>query len=167
MMADRGYNMLFLCTGNSARSIMGEAYLNSLGGRIRGFSAGSHPKGSVHPLALERLRQLGMPTEGLRSKSWDEFAAPGAPEMDFIVTVCDQAAAEMCPVWPGHPMTANWGIPDPAAADGSDADRRAAFVQAFGFLKRRIDLFLEFRIEHLDRLSIKQRLEAIGKGAAS
>ena len=166
-MADRVYNILFLCTGNSARSIMAEAYLNRLARHIRGFSAGSHPKGRVHPLALERLRQLGIPTEGLRSKSWDEFAAAGAPQMDFVVTVCDQAAAEMCPVWPGHPMTANWGIPDPAAVEGSDAERSAAFVQAFGYLKRRIDLFLEFRIEHLDRLAIKQRLETIGRESAS
>jgi arsenate reductase len=166
-MTQNGYNMLFLCTGNSARSIMAEAYLNSLGRHIRGFSAGSHPKGSVHPLALERLRQLGIPTEALRSKSWGEFAVPGAPRMDFVVTVCDQAASEMCPVWPGHPMTANWGIPDPAAAEGSDAERRAAFAQAFGFLKRRIDLFLELRIGQLDRLSIKTRLEAIGQEPGS
>lgn len=159
------YSMLFLCTGNSARSIMAEAYLNSRQKHIRGFSAGSFPKGSVHPFALERLRSLEIPTGGLRSKSWDEFAGPTAAKMDFIITVCDQAAGEVCPVWPGNPITANWSIPDPAATAGTEAERRAAFVQAFGFLRRRIDLFLEFRFEHLDRLSIKRRLDEISQEA--
>jgi arsenate reductase (thioredoxin) len=135
-------NVLFLCTGNSARSIMAEALLNHLAGdRFKGFSAGSFPKGQVHPLALETLAANHLPTGGYRSKSWDEFAAPGAPTMDFIFTVCDQAAAEVCPMWPGHPTTAHWGIPDPAAVTGSDEVRRRAFREAFLALQRRIELF--------------------------
>jgi arsenate reductase len=161
----RTYNMLFLCTGNSARSIMAEAYLNSRGKHIRGFSAGSFPRGNIHPLALEWLRNLNIPTDALRSKSWNEFSVAGAPKMDFIVTVCDQAAGEVCPIWPGNPVTANWSIPDPAAATGTEAERRAAFGQAFSFLKRRIDLFLEFRFEHLDRIAIRRRLDQIGQEA--
>jgi arsenate reductase (thioredoxin) len=141
-MADKIYNVLFLCTGNSARSIMAEALLNHLAGdRFKGFSAGSFPKGQVHPLALETLAANHLPTGGYRSKSWDEFAAPGAPTMDFIFTVCDQAAAEVCPMWPGHPTTAHWGIPDPAAVTGSDEVRRRAFREAFLALQRRIELF--------------------------
>ncbi len=136
-------NVLFLCTGNSARSILAEAYLNSAArGRFVGYSAGSRPAGQVNPFALELLRKNGLSTEGLRSKSWEEFAAPGAPEMDFIFTVCDNAAGEACPVWPGKPATAHWGIEDPAAVQGSDEQRRKAFLKAFSDLSARIDLFL-------------------------
>ncbi len=137
------YNVLFLCTGNSARSILAEAILNERGqGRFRAFSAGSHPKGEVHPLALALLNRLGMPTENLRSKPWDEFAAAGAPELDFVFTVCDNAAGEVCPLWPGQPVTAHWGLPDPAAVAGTDVEKAAAFRETFRLLSRRIDLFL-------------------------
>jgi arsenate reductase len=137
------YNVLFLCTGNSARSILAESLINHWGeGRFRGFSAGSHPRGAVHPLAIELLRQMNLPTEGLRSKSWDEFAAAGAPRIDLVVTVCDNAAAEVCPVWPGHPATAHWGIPDPAAVEGTPEQRMAAFRDALGTLERRIRAFV-------------------------
>ena len=142
-MADKIYNVLFLCTGNSARSIMAEAMLNELGrGRFRAYSAGSHPTGQVNPLAVETLASAGMPTAGLRSKSWDEFARPGAPQMDFILTVCDNAAAEACPVWPGKPITAHWGVPDPAAVEGPDEAKRAAFRSAAATLRRRIELLV-------------------------
>jgi protein-tyrosine-phosphatase len=156
------YNVLFLCTGNSARSILAEALLNHAGrGRFRAFSAGSFPKGRVHPMALEVLGECGLPSDGFRSKSWDEFAVPGAPELDFVFTVCDDAAGETCPIWPGKPMTAHWGIEDPAAVEG-EAQRRA-FLTAFHALKRRIDLFLALPLESIDELSLRNRLSAIGK----
>lgn len=156
------YNVLFLCTGNSARSILAEAILNAEGsGRFRAFSAGSFPKGEVHPAALDLLRELGHPTDRLRSKSWDEFAAEGAPELDFIFTVCDHAAAEACPVWPGKPVTAHWGIEDPAAVEGEG--QRDAFWTAYQRLKRRIALFLALPLESIDELALANRLRDIGK----
>jgi arsenate reductase len=165
-MTDRPYNVLFLCTGNSARSILGEALLNSMGrGRFRAWSAGSHPGGRVNPFALEILEKNGFATEGLRSKSWDEFAAPGAPEFDFIFTVCDSAATETCPVWPGHPMSAHWGIPDPAAVEGEDEAKRKAFRDAFSRLQRRISLLVNLPVQSLDRLSLQKQLSDIGKTA--
>ncbi len=157
------YNVLFLCTGNSARSILAEALIGRLGeGRFRGFSAGSHPKGAVHPLALEILHSLEYPTEGYRSKGWEEFARPGAPELDFVFTVCDDAAGEVCPVWPGTPVTAHWGIPDPAAAEVDDIARKRAFVSAYRMLEKRIGLFTSLRIEELDRLTLKRKVDEIG-----
>ena len=162
-MSERVYNVLFLCTGNSARSILAESLVNHWGkGRFRGFSAGSFPKGAVHPLALALLRRRGLPSTGLRSKSWDEFAAPGAPVMDFVFTVCDQAAGEVCPVWPGNPVTAHWGVPDPAAATGSEAERQAAFRVALTALEQRIKLFVALPVAKLDRLALKRRLDEIG-----
>jgi len=159
----RIYNVLFLCTGNSARSILAERLLRQLGkGTFNGFSAGSFPKGEVHPLALRMLRELGLSTAGLRSKSWDEFASPGAPVMDFVFTVCDQAAGELCPIWPGHPVTGHWGVPDPAAADGSEADRMLAFRDAFRMLERRIKLFLALPLASLDRTALQREVDAIG-----
>ncbi|HEY6097443.1 MAG TPA: arsenate reductase ArsC, partial [Candidatus Deferrimicrobium sp.] len=150
------YNVLFLCTGNSARSIFAEALIERLGKeRFRGFSAGSHPKGAVHPLALEILRSLEYPTEGYRSKGWEEFALPGAPELDFVFTVCDDAAGEVCPVWPGSPVTAHWGVPDPAAAEGDEIARKRAFVSAYRMLEKRICLFTSLRIGELDHLTLK------------
>jgi arsenate reductase len=144
MLPGEGLNVLFLCTGNSARSILAEAYLNFAGGgRFRAFSAGSHPGGTVNPLALELLREKGIPTSGLRSKSWDEFAKPDAPRLDFVFTVCDNAAGEVCPLWPGKPVKAHWGVPDPAAAHGSEAEKRRAFLDAFTLLSGRIDAFLK------------------------
>lgn len=163
-MSDRVFNTLFLCTGNSARSILAEVYLNAIGrDRFRAYSAGSHPAGRVNPLALELLEAHGFATEGLRSKSWDEFAKPGAPSMDFIITVCDQAAGEVCPLWRGQPLTAHWGIPDPAAATGDDATRRGAFDSAFSTLQRRIRLLTSLRLEALDQLATEQQLRRIGK----
>ncbi len=160
-MSDRVYNVLFLCTGNSARSILAEAILNKDGaGRFRAYSAGSFPKGAVHPMALQVLSSLGFSTEGLRSKSWDEFAGEGAPPIDFIFTVCDNAAGETCPIWPGHPMTAHWGIEDPAAVEGEG--QRDAFVTALRYLRNRIDLFLELPIAALDAMTLKARLRDIG-----
>jgi arsenate reductase len=159
-------NVLFLCTGNSARSILAEALINSpsIGaGKFRGFSAGSQPKGAVHPLALDTLAQHHLPADGFRSKSWEDFARPGAPRMDFVFTVCDQAAAEPCPVWPGQPMTAHWGIPDPAAVQGSDADQRRAFRNAFLSLRRRIELFASLPLDKLKGLALKERLDQIGR----
>ena len=157
------YNLLILCTGNSARSILAEALINHWGkGRFRGFSAGSHPKGDVHPMALDLLHALELPSTGLRSKSWSEFAAPGAPAMDFVFTVCDQAAAETCPVWPGDPITAHWGVADPAAVTGSEMAQRQAFRQAFAMLERRVKLFLSLPIETLDRLVLQRRVDEIG-----
>jgi protein-tyrosine-phosphatase len=161
------YNVLFLCTGNSARSILAEVLLNHWGkGRFRAFSAGSFPKGAVHPMALDQLGAAGLPVTGLRSKSWSEFAEPGAPVMDFVFTVCDQAAAEVCPVWPGQPMTAHWGVPDPAAVEGAEAARRQAFRMAFRALEARIKLFTSLRVEALDRLSLKRRVDEIGQTIA-
>lgn len=160
-MSDQVYNVLFLCTGNSARSIIGEALINKLGeGRFRGFSAGSYPKGSVHPMALDVLQVMGFDTEGLRSKSWAEFSAPDAPQMHFIFTVCDNAAGETCPVWPGQPMTAHWGIEDPAAIEGEG--QRLAFLEALRQLRRRIELFLALPIENIDRMSLTSKLQSIG-----
>lgn len=163
-MTDRVYNVLFLCTGNSARSILAERLLDHHGaGRFRGFSAGSFPKGAVRPEALRVLAEAGLRTEGLRSKSWDEFAAPGAPVMDFVFTVCDQAAGEVCPVWPGRPVTAHWGIPDPAAAEGTEAERMLAFREAFRALEARIKLFLSLPIASLDRLALSRKVAEIGR----
>jgi arsenate reductase len=163
-MADRVYNVLFLCTGNSARSILAEAILNRRGkGRFQAFSAGSHPKGAVHPLALALLERKGLPTEGLRSKAWDDFAKLGAPKFDFVFTVCDNAAAEVCPIWPGHPMTAHWGQPDPAAVEGTDLDKTNAFREAFRMLERRIDMFTSLPIASLDQLSLGHRVREIGR----
>jgi arsenate reductase len=157
------YNVLFLCTGNSARSILAESLINHWGrGRFAGWSAGSHPKGEVHPLALEVLRQNRLRTEGLRSKSWEEFARPGAPRLNFVFTVCDRAAQEVCPVWPGQPMTAHWGIEDPAAVEGSDEEKLRAFKNAFRELDARVKIFTSLRIELLDRLSLQKQLDAIG-----
>ncbi len=163
MTAPRSYNVLFLCTGNSARSILAESLLNSLGkGRFRGFSAGSFPKGQVHPLALELLKRMDLPSEGLRSKSWDEFAAPDAPPIDFIFTVCDNAAGEVCPIWPGKPMTAHWGIADPATVEGSDVDKAFAFRKALKEMESRIKLFVALPIESLDPMTLREKLRAIG-----
>jgi arsenate reductase (thioredoxin) len=160
----RIYNVLFLCTGNSARSILAESLLNKLGdGRFRAFSAGSYPKGAVHPLALELLERMGLPTEGLCSKSWDEFATEGAPVLDFIFTVCDDAAGEVCPVWPGKPITAHWGIADPAALAGTQDEKILAFRKALRELETRIRLFINLPIASLDQLNLKQKLKAIGK----
>jgi len=161
-MSDRVFNVLFLCTGNSARSILAESILNRLGGSFRGFSAGSHPKGQVHPYAVELLASLGYPTASLHSKSWDVFAAAGAPHMDFVFTVCDDAAGEACPAWPGQPMTAHWGIPDPAAVAGSEIDKRAAFRAAFAALEKRVSLFASLPFDSLDRMALQRRLDAIG-----
>ena len=163
-MTARTHNVLFLCTGNSARSILAEALLNHLGkGRFTAHSAGSFPTGKVNPFSLETLRGFGLPTEGYRSKSWDEFASPGAPPIDFIFTVCDNAAGEACPIWPGKPVTAHWGVPDPAAVEGTDAEKRAAFRDAAATLRRRIELFLALPIEKLDAQSVRSRLQDIGK----
>ena len=162
-MQDKTYNVLVLCTGNSARSILGEVLFNVLGkGRFIAHSAGSKPVGRVNPYALELLQQQGYSVAGLRSKSWDEFAAPGAPELDFIFTVCDNAAGEVCPVWPGKPATAHWGIPDPAHVNGDEA-KRAAFKKAYEQLARRIQLFMSLPIERLDKLTLKQKLAEIGQ----
>lgn len=161
-MAGKVYNVLFLCTHNSARSILAEALLNSLGvGRFRAYSAGSFPKGTVNPLALETLRKHGHSTAEIRSKSWDEFAKPGAPEMNLVITVCDQAAGEACPVWPGRPVTAHWGLPDPSAVEGSNRKRREAFQQTYIALQDRIRLLLSLPVEKLDRLALKQKLDRI------
>ena len=163
-MQDTQYNVLILCTGNSARSILGEVLFNVLGkGRFIAYSAGSEPAGRVNPHALELLKQQGFGTEGLRSKSWDEFAGHGVPEIDFIFTVCDNAAGETCPVWPGKPATAHWGIPDPAAVEGDDATKRAAFRKAYDQLARRIQLFMSLPIEKLDKLALKEKLAEIGR----
>jgi arsenate reductase (thioredoxin) len=157
-------NVLFLCTGNSARSILAESLLNHWGkGKYHGFSAGSFPRGQVHPLAVELLKRSNMPTENLRSKSWNEFAAPGAPLLDLIFTVCDNAAGEVCPVWPGKPITAHWGIADPAAVEGTDAEKALAFRRAFGELESRIKLLLSLPIDSLDRMALHARLRDIGK----
>lgn len=160
--ANRKFNILFLCTGNSARSILAEAIMNRVGAeKFVAYSAGSMPKGEVHPQALELLSRLSFPTEGLRSKSWEEFAVPGAPELDFVITVCDNAAGEVCPIWPGQPMTAHWGIPDPAAAEGSPAEIALAFSEAFRVLNTRLTLLTNLPIASLDRMSLKQKLDDI------
>ena len=159
----RVLNVLFLCTGNSARSIMAESILRQVGtGRFRAFSAGSHPAGRVNPFALELLERNRMPTDGLRSKSWDEFAKPDAARLDFVFTVCDNAAGEVCPVWPGQPMTAHWGIPDPAAVGGSDDDKRKAFAEASRILLNRIRIFVSLPLNTLDRLSLQRKLDELG-----
>jgi arsenate reductase len=160
----RIYNILVLCTGNSARSILAEALFNTLGaGRFKSYSAGSHPTGRVNPFAIEQVRALGYPVDDLRSKSWDEFAQPGAPEMDFIVTVCDNAAGEVCPLWPGQPVTAHWGFPDPAAVVGTEDEKRAAFAQTLRQIRNRVQLFLSLPLETLDRMAIESRMKAIGR----
>jgi len=165
-MHDRVYNVLFICTGNRARSIIAEAVLNRRGkGKFRAFSAGSHPSGEVHPMVLQLLEKNGLPIAGLRSKSWQEFAQQDAPAMDFIFTVCDQAAGEVCPVWPGTPMTAHWGVADPDAATGAEVERK--IWQAYRELETRILLFTSLRLEELDRMSLKKRLDEIGKTRAS
>lgn len=163
-MSDRPYNVLFLCTGNSARSILAEAVLNRLGGgRFKAYSAGSFPKGTVHPFAIDLLERQNYPTKGLRSKSWDEFATPDAEPLDFVFTVCDNAAGEACPLWPGQPMTAHWGLPDPAAAEGSEAERRLAFADTLRMLRNRIGAFVNLPIKSLDKLSLQNRLREIGR----
>jgi arsenate reductase len=160
----RTFNVLFLCTGNSARSILGEAILNREGrGRFKAYSAGSHPKGQVHPYSIDLLRNLHYDTSGFRSKSWDEFAEPGAPALDFVFTVCDDAAKESCPVWPGQPMTAHWGVPDPAAVKGTEAEKRVAFSETYRMLNSRISIFVNLPLAALDRYALQQRLDAIGK----
>jgi arsenate reductase len=164
-MSDRTYHLLFLCTGNSARSILAEALMNHLGSKVgfKAYSAGSHPKGEVHPWTIRTLAAYGLPTTGLRSKSWDEFARPGAPVMNFVFTVCDQAAGEVCPVWPGQPVTAHWGLPDPAAVTGPDAALDRAFRDTFLTLKRRIELMLALPLASLDALAIQRQVVAIGQ----
>lgn len=164
MQTEKIYNVLFLCTGNSARSILAEIMLNHLGkGRFRAFSAGSHPNGRVNPGILRLLQRMNLPTAALRSKSWDEFAAPGAPQLDFVFTVCDNAAGEVCPVWPGQPMTAHWGVPDPAACEGSEAEQDRLFEQVAQQLSTRIQLFVSLPIAKLDALSLQRKLQEIGK----
>jgi len=163
-MSDQIYNVLFLCTGNSARSILAEAILTRAGqGRFRAFSAGSHPKGEVHPYALELLKTLNHDTAFARSKDWEEFAQPDAPVMDFVFTVCDNAANEACPVWPGQPMTAHWGVPDPAAVEGTEAEKRLAFADAYRMLNNRISIFVSLPLKSLDRLTLQGRLSEIGR----
>jgi arsenate reductase (thioredoxin) len=163
-MSERPFNVLFLCTGNSARSVLAEGILRKDGaGRFNVFSAGSHPKGKINPFALKALEAYGYPAVGYRSKSWDEFAAPGAPVMDFVFTVCDSAAGEACPIWPGQPMTAHWGIEDPAAVEGSNIEKERAFVTAFKYLKNRISVFISLPIRSLDRMALGARLREIGR----
>ena len=167
-MDERVYDVLFLCTGNSARSILAEALIDHWGkGRFKGYSGGSFPKGAVHPLALDVLERLHLPTRGLRSKSWNEFACLGAPVMDFVFTVCDHAASEVCPVWPGNPVTAHWGVPDPAAVQGTEAEQRRAFRKAYVVLENRIKLFVALPIEKLDRMAIKRNVDNIGRHGAA
>ena len=168
-MADKIYNVLFLCTHNSARSLLAEALLNVpnlSNGRFRAYSAGSYPSGKPNPFALEQIQRSGLPIDGLRSKSWDEFARPDSPKMDFVFTVCDNAANEVCPVWPGQPMTAHWGLPDPAAVEGSDDDKRRAFADTFRALSNRIRIFASLPMDKLDKLSLQKKLDAIGKSGS-
>lgn len=168
MTQQRAYNVLFLCTHNSARSIIAECVMNRLGaGRFKGLSAGSQPSGRMHPFALEMLAGLNYDTSALRSKAWDEFAAPGSPPLDFVFTVCDNAAGEVCPVWPGQPMTAHWGLPDPSAATGTEAERRYAFADTHRMLAQRIGIFVNLPLASLDKLALKQRLDEIGKSAGN
>ncbi len=163
-MSDPVQNVLFVCTGNSARSILAEGLMNQLGApRFKAYSAGSHPNGVVNPFALSTLKTLRIPTDGYRSKNWDEFALPGAPELDFVFTVCDNAAGEMCPIWPGQPMTAHWGVPDPAAVEGTDAEKSHAFMSTAITLKRRIELMLALPIRSLDSMAIQRELKQIGQ----
>jgi arsenate reductase len=167
MIDPKPYNVLFLCTGNSARSIMAEAILNREGlGRFHAYSAGSHPTGRLNPYAIDLLRRNNYPTERLRSKDWAEFARPGAPPLDFVFTVCDRAAGEVCPVWPGQPMTAHWGFPDPVAFEGAEAETRAVFAEAFRQIYTRITLFIALPIRSIDRLSLQKRLDDLGKAPA-
>jgi protein-tyrosine-phosphatase len=163
-MERKAFNVLFLCTGNTARSVMAEVMLNAMGqGRFQAYSAGSHPKGVVNPYTIDLLEKNRLPTSGLRSKAWDEFARPGAPALDFVVTVCDDAASEVCPVWPGGPMTAHWGIPDPAAVEGSEADKRKAFFNAYSQLQHRLSILVSLPMDKLDRLALQRRLDEIGR----
>ncbi len=163
-MTDNSHNVLFLCTGNSARSIMAECILNRLGrGKFKAYSAGSHPKGEVHPYALELLKRENFITDKLRSKDWGEFAKPGAPPLNFVFTLCDRAAAEMCPVWPGQPMSAHWGLSDPAAAEGSELEKRLAFADVYRMLTRRISIFISLPMTSLDKISLQKRLDEIGR----
>lgn len=163
-MSERTYNVLILCTGNSARSIMAEALINTMGqGRFRAYSAGSHPTGKVNPFAIEKAQSVKYPTDNLRSKSWDEFAAPDAPSIDFVITVCDNAAAETCPIWPGHPAHAHWGVPDPAAVDGDDETKRRAYGSVMATLRRRVELLLSLPLDKLDRVSAQAHLREIGR----
>ena len=163
-MGQKTYNVLFLCTGNSARSIIAECVLNKLGrGRFRAFSAGSFPKGEVHPYAVELLRRQAFDTDALRSKSWNEFAARGAPPLDFVFTVCDNARGEVCPIWPGQPMTAHWGMPDPAAAEGNEAERRLAFLHTLRMLNNRVGAFVNLPLKSLDKLSLQKQIDGIGR----
>ncbi|MBI1651407.1 arsenate reductase ArsC [Hyphomicrobium sulfonivorans] len=166
-MISQPFNVLFLCTGNSARSIMGEAITNRVGGgKFKGFSAGSMPKGAVHPLTLKLLNQLNYDTNALRSKAWDEFSVPGAPQLDFVFTVCDNAANETCPIWPGQPMSAHWGVPDPAAVEGTDTEKALAFAETYRMLSSRISIFTSLPLASLDKLSLQRRLDEIGKTTA-
>ena len=163
-MKDRAYNVLFLCTHNSARSIIAECVMNRIGqGKFKAYSAGSQPSGKVHPMALDLLKRLNYDTQGLRSKSWEEFTAPEAPELDFVFTVCDNAADEVCPVWPGQPMTAHWGVPDPSLATGNEAERALAFADTHRMLSQRIGIFVSLPLGSLDKLSLQRRLDAIGR----
>lgn len=167
-MSDRPYNVLFLCTGNSARSIMAEALVTTMGhGRFKGFSAGSNPGGRVNPYAIEQVRKTGYPVDDLRSKSWDEFATPNAPHMDFIITVCDNAAGEVCPVWPGHPVTAHWGFEDPAAMEGTDDQKRAAFEKIFKQIMARMNAFVGLPIQMLEKNAIQQHIRKIGESSVA
>jgi protein-tyrosine-phosphatase len=166
-MSDAPYTVLFLCTGNSARSIIAECVLNRLGrGRFHAYSAGSYPRGTVNPYALDLLRRQSYPLDDLRSKSWDEFAAPGAPPLDFVFTVCDNAAGEVCPIWPGQPMTAHWGLPDPAAVEGTEIEKRLAFADTLRALQARIGIFVSLPLDKLDKLTLQNRLSAIGRNPA-
>ncbi|QDY99426.1 arsenate reductase ArsC [Nitratireductor mangrovi] len=163
-MTDKIYNVLFLCTGNSARSIIAEAIINRVGaGRFNGFSAGSQPKGEVHPFTLQLLKTMNHDTGFARSKNWEEFAAPGAPELDFVFTVCDNAAAEACPVWPGQPMSAHWGVPDPAAVEGTEAEKHFAFADTYRMLSNRISVFTSLPLASIDQLTLQKRLDDIGR----
>jgi arsenate reductase len=165
--SDDTFNVLFLCTGNSARSILAESAMNHRGGRFRGFSAGSHPRGEVNPDALRVLERIGYPTEGLRSKRWDEFSVPGAPVMDFVFTVCDNAAGEVCPIWPGRPVTAHWGVEDPSLVEGPAVERERAFVTALRYLENRISLFTLLPLETLGTTALRSKLREIGHGEGS